>query len=82
MQRGAPGCYNGVVAISSVPAGTGVRGLIARVAYVMRRIIGAPDYDRYLAHVRVAHPGDEPVSEQEFVRRQMDRRGDPGSRCC
>ena len=49
---------------------------------MIRRILGVPDYERYLAHVRAAHPGEEPMSEPEFFKRQMDGRAKPGSRCC
>jgi uncharacterized short protein YbdD (DUF466 family) len=56
---------------------------IERVACVVRRIIGVPDYDRYLAHMREHHPEDVPLSHDEFIRqRQIDRYSRPGSRCC
>lgn len=47
------------------------------------RIIGAPDYEAYVAHLRSAHPGQEPMSRDEFVRERMENRySRPGSRCC
>lgn len=50
---------------------------------VLRRIIGVPDYDRYVAHMRERHPGESPMSRPEFERRcQDDRYNRPGSRCC
>jgi uncharacterized short protein YbdD (DUF466 family) len=59
------------------------RRKLDRVACVVRRIIGVPDYDRYLEHLRAHHPGEQPISEQEFIRqRQADRYSRPGSRCC
>jgi uncharacterized short protein YbdD (DUF466 family) len=52
-------------------------------ANVIRRIIGVPDYDRYVAHVQTHHPGALPVSRAEFIQqRQIDRYSKPGSRCC
>ena len=45
-------------------------------------IVGGPDYDGYLAHVRSHHPGTMPVSREEFERGQHDRRTKPGARCC
>jgi uncharacterized short protein YbdD (DUF466 family) len=63
-----------------------VSALIAfahRAAYVLRRVIGAPDYERYLAHVSSRHPGMIPLSRDEFARDALARRYDrPGSRCC
>jgi uncharacterized short protein YbdD (DUF466 family) len=54
-----------------------------QAAVVVRRIIGAPDYDRYLAHVTRRHPGATPLTRAEFARDALARRYDrPGSRCC
>lgn len=59
------------------------RGWLARAAAIVRRIIGAPDYQAYLAHVRTCHPGREPLGEREFIEeRLMARYERPGSRCC
>lgn len=54
-----------------------------RAASVLRRVIGAPDYERYLAHVVRCHPGATPLTRDEFARDALSRRYDrPGSRCC
>ena len=54
-----------------------------RVLAAIRRVIGAPDYERYLAHVRRAHPGAVPMSRDEFMRARLeDRYARPGARCC
>jgi uncharacterized short protein YbdD (DUF466 family) len=54
-----------------------------RVAAVVRRIIGVPDYDRYLAHVASHHPECTPMTKEEFTeQRLVDRYSRPGSRCC
>ena len=59
------------------------RDQIERAACMVRRIIGVPDYDRYVAHVREHHPGMEPLSEAEFIQQRLaDRYSRPGSRCC
>lgn len=56
---------------------------LARLAATVRRIIGAPDYAAYVAHVRACHPEREPVSEREFVTERLNARYEkPGSRCC
>ena len=56
---------------------------MARFASVVRRVIGAPDYERYLAHVQRAHPGTTPLTQRQFVRDAMARRyGKGASRCC
>ena len=54
-----------------------------RVAAVLRRIIGAPDYAAYVAHVRTHHPEREPLGEREFIAERLSARYEkPGSRCC
>ena len=57
--------------------------LLESVASVVRRLIGAPDYERYLAHRRARHPGEPVMSREEFTReREAARYERPGSRCC
>jgi uncharacterized short protein YbdD (DUF466 family) len=56
---------------------------VHRAAAVLRIVIGAPDYERYLAHVTERHPGSVALSRDEFARDALARRYDrPGSRCC
>ncbi|MEO7083789.1 MAG: YbdD/YjiX family protein [Gemmatimonadaceae bacterium] len=56
---------------------------IERVACVVRRVIGVPDYDRYVAHMRSHHPDAVLPTQEEFIRqRQVDRYSKPGARCC
>ena len=56
---------------------------LARAAWMIRRVIGAPDYAAYVAHVRRAHPDTAPLTQEAFVREVLARRYErPGSRCC
>lgn len=56
---------------------------VRRMARVVRTIIGAPDYERYLEHVRVCHPGQKPMTRDEFAKSRMEARyNQPGNRCC
>jgi uncharacterized short protein YbdD (DUF466 family) len=55
----------------------------ADIGSLLRRIIGAPDYECYLAHVTSRHPEVTPLSREAFARDALARRYDrPGSRCC
>jgi uncharacterized short protein YbdD (DUF466 family) len=55
----------------------------ADIGSLIRRIIGAPDYECYLAHVTSRHPEVTPLSREAFARDALARRYDrPGSRCC
>jgi uncharacterized short protein YbdD (DUF466 family) len=57
--------------------------LVSRAASALRVVLGVPDYARYLAHMRSAHPGDRVMSETEFRHTRMnDRYNRAGSRCC
>jgi uncharacterized short protein YbdD (DUF466 family) len=57
--------------------------LVRRAADVLRQLLGVPDYEKYVAHVRDHHPGETPLSREEFTRRRMDERyAKPGSKCC
>ena len=54
-----------------------------KVVRVIRAIIGAPDYQRYLEHCERAHPGEEILTPEQFEReRQAARYERPGARCC
>jgi uncharacterized short protein YbdD (DUF466 family) len=57
-------------------------GLFSRTASIVRAVLGVPDYDRYLAHMRTVHPGDRVMSETEFRHRQMNDKYNRTSRCC
>jgi uncharacterized short protein YbdD (DUF466 family) len=58
-------------------------GAIARVARALRTMLGVPDYERYVAHCRLRHPGDPVMSHDAFVRERLAARYErPGSRCC
>ncbi|MBA2688504.1 MAG: YbdD/YjiX family protein [Gemmatimonadaceae bacterium] len=60
-----------------------MKAFLLQVASIVRRVIGAPDYEAYVAHVSVHHPGCAPLSRSEFVRDRLAARyARPGSRCC
>lgn len=59
------------------------RQRVETAAAVLRRIMGVPDYDRYVAHVRAHHPGVEPMCRKDFEQQRVqDRYSRPGARCC
>ena len=60
-----------------------LRESLRRAAIVVRRIVGVPDYERYVAHLRERHAGVVPMSREEFERTRLeDKYSRPGSRCC
>jgi uncharacterized short protein YbdD (DUF466 family) len=60
-----------------------LRLALGRVAMVLRRVVGAPDYQSYVTHLRGSHPGAEPLGWDEFYRARLEERYNrPGARCC
>lgn len=48
-----------------------------------RQVLGMPDYERYLAHAAVRHPGAPVLTRGEFCAREIERKfGRGGARCC
>ncbi len=66
--------------------GTGHRprvGLLSAVGRRLTALFGMPDYTRYLEHQRTHHPTQPVMSEQEFVRCELERKyAGGGARCC
>lgn len=60
-----------------------LRRRVQRIIGLVHRIIGAPDYDAYVAHATRCHP-DRPVqSRDDFVNERLtDKYSRPGTRCC
>jgi uncharacterized short protein YbdD (DUF466 family) len=60
-----------------------LRTHLRAIGEITRRVIGAPDYERYLAHMRQCHPGQPPLNRAEFSRLRLEEKySKPGSRCC
>jgi len=51
-----------------------------------RMLVGMPDYDTYVAHMRNTHPEQTPMSYEAFFRERQDARYGAGKgrsiRCC
>lgn len=64
-------------------AGARLRRAGRHLAQSLRLMVGVPDYDTYVAHVRRNHPEREPMSYEAFFReRQQARYGGGTGRCC
>jgi uncharacterized short protein YbdD (DUF466 family) len=56
---------------------------LRRAAVVIRRMIGVPDYETYLAHMRQRYPQCTPLDRKTFERERLTARYKAtGSRCC
>lgn len=57
--------------------------VFASIARGMRAVLGVPDYERYVAHMRASHPECTIVSREQFAKERMEARySRPGARCC
>jgi uncharacterized short protein YbdD (DUF466 family) len=60
-----------------------VRGLWGFLVQTGRLIVGVPDYDLYLAHMRRTHPDTPPMTREAFFANRLEARyGRGASRCC
>ena len=50
---------------------------------VLRTMIGVPDYERYVRHMRARHPECVLLTPADYARERLEARySRPGSRCC
>jgi uncharacterized short protein YbdD (DUF466 family) len=55
----------------------------ARALSALRRIVGMPDYEAHLRHLREHHPGAPVPTRREFYESFIERRYREGpTRCC
>lgn len=59
-----------------------LRVLCAALCEVIRGATGADDYAHYLAHHQRHHPDRQPLSCEDFSRRELSARWDGIRRCC
>lgn len=60
-----------------------IRVHFTALARIIRRVVGAPDYDAYIDHATRRDPDLVPLTRDAFARDALARRYDrPGSRCC
>lgn len=64
--------------------GNDVRNAGRYLGQTLRLMVGLPDYDTYVAHMRRTHPDRPLMSYEEFFRERQDARygAGRGIRCC
>lgn len=69
--------------MSHTAAARPIRARFARAVAIVKRIIGVPDYEEYLAHMQRQYPDCTPMDPRTFERERMaSKYRMPGSRCC
>jgi uncharacterized short protein YbdD (DUF466 family) len=57
--------------------------VLQKVLSAVRRLVGMPDYQGYVTHIRECHPERSVPSEREYYEQYLERRYGAGtSRCC
>lgn len=65
------------------PPDGGVRLRLRSLCTACRQIFGMPDYERYLAHAAVRHPGGPVLTREAYFALAIERRyAGGGARCC
>lgn len=60
-----------------------LRARLRWLAALVRKLIGAPDYDTYLRHMRTNYPQCTPIDPQTFSTERLNARYTrAGQRCC
>lgn len=49
---------------------------------VFGTILGMPNYEKYIEHVREFHPEKTPLSKKEFYKEYQDSKDGKINRCC
>ena len=56
---------------------------LGRLGALVRAVIGVPDYERYVEHMRGHHSGEPFMTRGDFARERMEARySRPGAKCC
>ena len=48
----------------------------------LRQVTGDDAYERYIAHQKLAHAGEPPLTRQAYFKRRQDEKWSKVSRCC
>ena len=48
----------------------------------LRQVTGDDAYERYIAHQKLAHPGEAPLTRQAYFERRQNEKWSKVSRCC
>ena len=48
----------------------------------LRQVTGDDAYERYVAHQRLAHAGEPPLTRQQFFKKRQEEKWSKVSRCC
>jgi uncharacterized short protein YbdD (DUF466 family) len=69
--------------ITGIASIAGIAGGVRALRQSLRLMVGVPQYDTYVAHMRSKHPHQPVMPYQEFFReRQEARYASKVSRCC
>jgi uncharacterized short protein YbdD (DUF466 family) len=56
--------------------------MLQKMLQAIRRVVGMPDYQGYVEHLRLCHPERPIPTEREYFEEWMEARYHGVSRCC
>ena len=76
------GVMTGISGIARIAGLAGIAG-VRTLRQSLRLMVGVPEYDTYVAHMRTTHPDQSVMPYEEFFRERQEARYDGKvSRCC
>jgi uncharacterized short protein YbdD (DUF466 family) len=77
------GVMTRISGIARIAGAAGIVGSVRALRQSLRLMVGVPEYDTYVAHMRNKHPGQPVMPYQEFFRERQEARYDGKvGRCC
>ena len=59
-----------------------LKHLLKHLWHYLRQVTGDDAYERYIAHRKLAHAGEPPLTRQQFFKMRQDEKWSKVSRCC
>ncbi len=79
----AKGVMTRITGMTRIAGMASLAGRAHTLRQSLRLMVGVPEYDTYVAHMRTSHPDQPVMAYEEFFReRQEARYGSKVSRCC
>jgi uncharacterized short protein YbdD (DUF466 family) len=77
------GVMTGIRGIARIAGVAGIAGGVRTLRQSLRLMVGVPEYDTYVAHMRTTHPDQPVMPYEEFFRERQEARYDGKvGRCC
>jgi uncharacterized short protein YbdD (DUF466 family) len=59
-----------------------LKHLLKHLWHYLRQVTGDDAYERYIAHQKLAHAGEPPLTREQHFKMRQDEKWSKVSRCC